>query len=111
MDAIKLIKIADLQPTDTLREQNVGFLETLNPMQIANYGLIWVLGTSIGDLITEGNNRTAVLARKGMEQIRAKYIDFRKVDRGYLAFLDMHLDMAEQLRRQGIYSVYDLWQA
>ena len=109
----KQVRIGDLQPTDIIRQGTVSFLETLTPEQILaikNHP-IEVVETPRGLLLTEGNNRAAVLAAKGVATLAVEYKTLRDLGKFFDGFLDEVYRFVDELRARGIYSVSDLWQA
>ena len=107
----KIVKIADLQPTDTLRQPTVSFLETLDPKGMRALGLPQVWETPKGLLISDGNQRAAVLAKKGHEHIEVDYNHADNAPAYFLSCLEIVKARAGAMQRQGIHSPYDLWAA
>lgn len=108
----RLVNLAELQPTDTLRADTISFLETLTPEQILDIkGQIQVWETNKGLLISDGNNRAAVLVSKGRQKIEVDYISRREAETYCPDFLDTVIGRAESLSSKGILSPYDLWQS
>ena len=107
----RLIDIAELQPTDTLRLEAQSYFESLSLNEIAKrHGLPQVCETSHGLLISDGNQRTASYAKKKIAKIE---VDFQQtsIPDYFLDYLNLVISQAEVLRKQGIYSPLDLWQA
>lgn len=107
----RLINLEDLQPTDTLRESSQSYLQTLTYEEIEKrHGLPQVWKTDIGLLISDGNQRAADAYKKGLKEIR---VDFQTDDIPdyFLDYLNLVISEAELLRKQGIHSPKDLWQA
>ena len=107
----KQVRIEDLQPTDTLRQETVSFLETLTPEQIKGLGMPQVWETSSGLLISDGNHRAAVLAQQGANSIEVDYNPAKNIPEYLQEFLTEIIKRAKNLTSKSIYSVYDLWQA
>jgi len=108
---LREINILDLQPTDTLRAETMSFLESLSEEEICRLEAPQVWETSEGLLISDGNNRAALFARKNCLRIKVDYctsediVDFRKY---YEEEVEFVLERAKQLKKQGICTLYDL---
>jgi len=103
--------IDELQPTDKLRQEVISYLQTLSPEEIQKkhgFPQIWLVKGKL--LISDGNNRTADLLRRGHLEIRTDYNEIRTLPQGYCFFIDILTARAKELQSQGIYSVKDLWQ-
>ncbi len=113
MEETKLVRIEDLQPTDTLRQPAVSFLETLTPDEIKAVGdhPIEVLETPGGLLLTEGHNRVAVLAKKGEIEVNVRYQTVKDLGTCFSGYLEQVHQIVDELRQQGIFTPYDLWAA
>ena len=108
----RLIEIAELQPTDTLRQEAVSYLSELSLIEIeSRHGMPQVWETEKGLLISDGNQRIATMAKRGEIHAKVDYCNLGKVPAAESYFLDTITKRAEQLRNQGIYSPGDLWQA
>ncbi len=107
----RLIEIAELQPTDTLRPEAVAYFMSLSHEEIRErHGIPQVWETERGIIISDGNNRTGVYARKGIKRLE---VDFQKgikdIPDYFLDYLNGIISQAEVLKMQGIYTPYDLW--
>jgi hypothetical protein len=108
----RLVRIADLQPTDTLRVESVRYLETLPITEMwAKHGIpqVWKINQQM--IISDGNQRLATLAKRGEVMTHIDYYEPGKVPAAESEFLQIITERAEQLRKRGVYSPLDLWQA
>lgn len=105
----RIMRIADLQPTDVLRQESLAYLESLTNEEIKNSGTMQVWETSHGILLSDGNNRTAILAKRGERKVKVDYHNSRGMAED--SFIKVHAELAKKLRQRGIYSPMDLWQA
>ncbi len=108
---VRTVLVANLQPIDTLRTQVLSHLESLNTEEIEKIGLPQVWETPMGLIISDGHNRTALLAQRGCKKIRVEYNKTDELSEEYCFFFDIITRAAKQLQSRGIYSVYDLLQA
>ena len=104
----RIIEIADLQPIDFLRVQSVLYLETLD---IRNLTPPQVWHTQEGMLVSDSNNSLALLARSREKQVEVDYNDARSIREGDDLFIDTINELARQMKKKGVYSPSDLWQA
>jgi hypothetical protein len=107
--AIRIIDVDVLQPSDLLRVQSQAYLETLNINEIKErHGLpqVWEVDGSF--IISDGNQRAANLAKRGVKVIEVDYQGTQIKDY-FLDFLNLVVSRAEALRKQGIYTPRDLW--
>lgn len=108
----RVVSISDLQPTDTLREESVSYLAALSLEEIeARHGIPQVWETSSGLLVSDGNQRLATTAKRGKMQVLVDYCRPGKIPAGESEFIDLIIERAEQLRKKGVYTPLDLWQA
>lgn len=106
---IKNFSLKELQPTDTLRESCVEYMQGLSLLELESIGMPQVWETPIGLLISDGNQRSAVKTRKGQ---LFTAVDFVRVNQQKLVYgvdIEGLMKVAEELRKRGIYSPYDLW--
>ena len=108
---LRTVKIIDLQPTDQLRTGTLSFLETLSLNEIHELGAPQAWETQEGLLISDGNNRVAVLARKGQETVDVDYNNIHEISNEHTYFKNEITQRAKELRERGIYSFDDLWHA
>ena len=105
----KTISISEFQPTESLRQAAISFLELLQPDDILKIGPIQIWKTELGNLISDGNQRAAVLTEKGVKEIE---VDYQEEIPEYLDnFRDIVLERAQALQQAGIFTPYDLLQA
>ncbi len=109
----RLIEIAELQPTDTLRVEVINYYSALSNDEIkAKHGVPQVWQTNRGMLISDGNNRTGIYAKRGAKLIEVDFQDgINNILDCFSEYLEEIVSRAEDLRKQGIFSPHDLWQA
>ncbi len=100
------IDLTELQPTDNLRTETLCFLENLTDDEIIALGLPQVWNTKLGLLISDGNNRAAVLSKRNYKKIK---VDYNEQTEEPIFALDLIIKRAKNMTYQGISSVYDLW--
>ncbi|PIN77885.1 hypothetical protein COV15_01160 [Candidatus Woesearchaeota archaeon CG10_big_fil_rev_8_21_14_0_10_34_12] len=103
----KLVKLEDLQPTDELRKETVSFLETLGDEEIISktgFAQAWLINGKL--YISDGNNRSGIMAAKGINEITVEYKEESEDCFGIIKIL---LFRAKKLRKMGIHNPYDLW--
>jgi hypothetical protein len=103
------VKISELQPTDTLRKEQIEFFSKLNIEEILSLNpqpQIWDIDG--WQIVTDGNNRLGYLSKQEIE-----YLEFEKIDKEiaerYGFPLEEEIKRAEELMNQGVYSLKDLW--
>ena len=105
----RFVELDMLQPTDALREEEIKCLAGLTFRDIQSIlplPQVWDLGDY--QILTDGNNRMAVLSRKGVRYAKAQVLDVQTAER-YCFPIEEELKRAERLRAQGVYSLGDLW--
>jgi hypothetical protein len=104
-----LLDLSALQPTDILRVESQSHFDRLNIHEIEKrYGIpqVWVVDNI--PIISDGNQRAANYAKRGVKEIR---VDKQTTDIPdyFLDYLNLVVSRAEVFRRQGILSPHDLW--
>jgi len=104
----KVIHIRDLQPSDTLRPDATSFLESLSEEELQRLGLpqVWNIDGKL--IISDGNQRTAIAAKKGKTIIQVDYQG--KVPEYMNNFKEIVLNNVRLLQESGVNNPYDLWQ-
>jgi len=106
----RLVRIDELQPTDTPRPNSFGVLRDFPIRQLDEIdekeGLPQAWQTEAGLLISDGNQRTAARAAKGLTTVR---VDYQGHVPEYMQdFLDIITESAKRLQNECIYNFKDL---
>lgn len=108
----RLIRLEELQPTDALREPSLFYLESLSNKQLIDLGLPEVWQTPSSLLISDGNHRAAIQAKRGIKEIK---VDYKKLSPSLFASFESEfesmIERAQNMRKQGVYNPYDFWRA
>ena len=105
----QLVLLSRLRPTDIINPATVSFLEKLSTEQIKSLvGVPQVWETDEGLLISDRNNRAAVLAKRGLTAIEVDYNHQRDLSEHFTDLLSEVIAKAKNLTNRGIYTPYDL---
>ena len=103
---IKNVLIKDLQPTDDLRQEtqrNFFSLSEEKLKQIRPLPQIWRTDNFL--MISDGNNRVAHYCLRGKKEILVEYYESAE---NFHFLLEETIQIAEEFRRRGIFTPYDL---
>jgi hypothetical protein len=103
---IRKVRLKDLQPTDTVKEETISYLAMLTTEELnalKPMPQVWLFEETM--VLSDGNNRSAVLAQRGEQEMLVEY----KGHPGEYAFLlAKDIENAKRLIDNGITSPYQL---
>ena len=106
---IRKVRLCDLQPTHIPRTIPLMFMNSLSEEELRGLGMPQVWFTELdGLLISDGNNKCMVYARRGIKEIEVEYCN-EDSPFGFLIDYTGIRDMARKLRARGIFTPYDLY--
>jgi len=106
METIEM-RINDLQPGDYLSEKSQRHMRNLSTQEIMSLGTPYVYETAAGKILFDGNNRTAVLSKRGLDAVKVKYLPKSEIPQFIAQEVEDVLAIVDNLRRDGIYKVAD----
>ncbi len=103
---IRKVKLKDLQPTDITREKTISYLATLTTEELNRLEplpQVWFVEETM--VLLDGNNRSAVLAQRGEQEM---LVEYRGNPGQYAFLLTEDIENARRLVDRSITSPYEL---